>query len=539
MQGIKNYVDRYDLSTIHICLETVNIFKKVEQKALKDKKIDLPPEKVSHDVNLMLNERLLPIMAKRYQEKEKRIIEQMTEDKNKDDLLSNASIPSTCKCEKCGGKLIEETRQLDHRESSNLVLFIAECEKCKSRLGIYNDGTKYIPTKDYCPKCKEEIHASVKFNKNITTWTRECKNCGFKEIDKHDYNKFKQEQLQKEKEDAELLKEYRSKFCYDKEKGDEMVDILEQFKYANEVYKFEMQKYDEPAYVSTAKIKMLKINEIAKQLDKVLKAQGFKNLTLGKPEISDQVIVPFTIEDIINRRNSQSEKELTKLLKQALESTNWRLVSNTIQYRLGYLTGRLKGYERQDDLTALYKTTPQSVTKPLDPAKEEKYGLSSPVQLARIFASVAGREKIREMRLKDEPKGFLLNDEPDRQYTCSICNTSMHGNEAWWDLNGVKCLNCQRNVEKKNIPAEIAKNHDLWFSYSDLDWSFGIKGPTARKMFRLGELNGIELKDSDGKVYHTVFLVAENGEFLKKHKTTRSFHNNWYFFDDEGKKVWL
>lgn len=46
--------------------------------------------------------------------------------------------------------------------------------------------------------------------------------------------------------------------------------------------------------------------------------------------------------------------KLQKLLKTALESTNWRLMSEGTSYRMGCVYGRLKGYEREEDLAELF-----------------------------------------------------------------------------------------------------------------------------------------------------------------------------------------
>jgi hypothetical protein len=44
---------------------------------------------------------------------------------------------------------------------------------------------------------------------------------------------------------------------------------------------------------------------------------------------------------------------LKKLIQKALEDTNWRLMSEGISYRLGYLKGRLRAYESEEDLKKL------------------------------------------------------------------------------------------------------------------------------------------------------------------------------------------
>lgn len=50
---------------------------------------------------------------------------------------------------------------------------------------------------------------------------------------------------------------------------------------------------------------------------------------------------------------SDSRKTLKKLVDEALEETKWRLMSDGISYRLGYLNGRLRAYEREEDIKNL------------------------------------------------------------------------------------------------------------------------------------------------------------------------------------------
>lgn len=44
---------------------------------------------------------------------------------------------------------------------------------------------------------------------------------------------------------------------------------------------------------------------------------------------------------------------IQKLIKKVLADTNWRLMSEGARYRLGMLEGRLRAYEREEDLLKL------------------------------------------------------------------------------------------------------------------------------------------------------------------------------------------
>lgn len=62
----------------------------------------------------------------------------------------------------------------------------------------------------------------------------------------------------------------------------------------------------------------------------------------------------FTVyEKKADREEYDSKKTLEKLIKEALADTNWRLMSDSVSYRLGMLEGRLRAYEREEDLLKL------------------------------------------------------------------------------------------------------------------------------------------------------------------------------------------
>lgn len=68
------------------------------------------------------------------------------------------------------------------------------------------------------------------------------------------------------------------------------------------------------------------------------------------------VIIPFTVQDAKkSRQKEKSIQELRTLINKLLENTNWKLMSTGIDYRMGYLTGRLKGYENEEELAKYLK----------------------------------------------------------------------------------------------------------------------------------------------------------------------------------------
>ena len=65
--------------------------------------------------------------------------------------------------------------------------------------------------------------------------------------------------------------------------------------------------------------------------------------------------MPFSIHDAKERSESQSMGDLKKAITKNLQGTNWRLMSDGVDYRLGMLSGRLRGYEREEDLLELVR----------------------------------------------------------------------------------------------------------------------------------------------------------------------------------------
>jgi hypothetical protein len=104
-----------------------------------------------------------------------------------------------------------------------------------------------------------------------------------------------------------------------------------------------------------AKLKNLKIMEVEQLLVPILEKRNYIKLEFQSPEIKRDVIVSFTVHDAKDRSEHVSMADLKKVLKKSLEGTNWRLMSDGVSYRLGMLSGRLRAYEREEDLIELVR----------------------------------------------------------------------------------------------------------------------------------------------------------------------------------------
>ena len=120
------------------------------------------------------------------------------------------------------------------------------------------------------------------------------------------------------------------------------------------VKSWEERDKNKELYEKLAKIKKLTVAQLQKLLAPVLKKQGYIRLEFSKPELKKNVIINFTVQDNKdNRGEYDSRIQLQRIIKKVLENTNWRLMGGGINYRLGILSGRLKGSENDKVLVKL------------------------------------------------------------------------------------------------------------------------------------------------------------------------------------------
>ncbi|MDD3648446.1 MAG: hypothetical protein PHS44_08195 [Candidatus Dojkabacteria bacterium] len=541
----KYYQDDYDLDTIKEGLDMVDLLKSVEVKIRKSKKLQhLSEEEHQHDFNYMYNCQMLGLKKGRFEDRQKTIEEWIERDRLLQDKYDN-TLPPNVVCSKCGEKMKNKFKSLkDYWDDKPArMMFIFHCDKCNKREAYYENGEKYVSKPSLCPKCKSKLDFNLEKKGDITIWKTQCTSCKYREIEETNDKKEEMERRKQQRKEKELLKNYRNKFCLSEKEGNKLVSLFEEIAYANEVYKHILQEHEDPAYEKEQNIKKFSISELEKFINPKLEKASYKGLKLKDPDIGDFVEINFTTQDLdVSRNKNVSVKELERLLNAKLEQTNWRLMSGGITYRLGYLTGVLKGYERSEDILKLLGKKESEPKVKLDPEMEKKYGHSNAVQLAKLSAEFEARERIRRKRLKDEPDGFFLDGDdtdPSSYYTCRICHNTMPPSQTWWTDDGLTCIDCHRNIENGVIPAEMLKNDKIWFKSWHLKDEFDLHPATVRKFVRNGELVGRELKDEKGRTYETIFMAEDNVKFFKTHQGKGKRKQRWHYVDENGEVVWL
>lgn len=354
LQKENYYADLYDLLTIQDCLRTEVLCKNKydelypKKQTEKEKNDLIKAMKIAHVLHMYT------IKGEHYANRSSTIQEWMNRDRLRDEKVTNASHSTHISCPNCFGHMNLQDKHLHNVGRNEQVLFMFECAKCNKRKAIFENGEEYKISPRICPKCSRELKVLHTRNKGKVSSKYTCGRCNYAETEIIDFAKEDKEWAQRKKQDEELLIKYRSTYCFSDQEGQEYIASKVRMKLLQDSINEEERKKKDPTYQKALKLKKLTVSELERCLLKNLHRAQYSNLNLEKPEIEKCVIVPFTVRDNDNMRNKRSsEYELNKLMKKLLEKTNWRLMSDGVFYRLGYLSGRLKGYEREEDLVKL------------------------------------------------------------------------------------------------------------------------------------------------------------------------------------------
>ncbi len=266
----------------------------------------------------------------RIQEYWKKVTEGLQEEEQMGVSLGLEEEPKGIRCLVCRGSTKVMFKDLYDLDGGALrVLFFFECLGCGKRRGIFDNGQDYV-----------------------------SKGARFSKDEMAEWDKDTAERKDRERKDHELLERYRGEFCLSEVEGEEYIMDSGRMKAFMNSFKEAEQKRSDPDYQKAMELRKLKIAELEKILAGVLEQKKYIKLTLDKPVMDRQVVVPLTVQDDDpSRKEYDSVHKLQRLLKKTLEGTNWRLMSEGINYRLGYLSCRLKGYEQEADLMEIVRST--------------------------------------------------------------------------------------------------------------------------------------------------------------------------------------
>lgn len=279
----------------------------------------------------------------RAKNRESAITQCQESDRRRDWLVSQNPEPSGIKCNACNSRMQLSIHFFDFRKVP--ILFVFECQKGHlPKKVIYPTGEEFILPKRKCDSCGQEIKDKIEKTKDIMVCTETCTGCGKVTILDFDLSSPSDELISDQDR-----KEYCTDFIGQRTFSEEIRALAE---LGGKLEKgIEQRELMEEHQVE--KIDKLNIPQLEKHLIKVAEENSFIKLQLEKPEMSRHVIVPFNIQDNSIRNENESLRIFTFEVEKSLFHTNWRLMNGT-NYRLGYITGKLKAYEN-DDLIKIAK----------------------------------------------------------------------------------------------------------------------------------------------------------------------------------------
>jgi hypothetical protein len=340
----EHYEDRYDEHTVEDCLYYEENFQK---KVIAE--IRKLPEK---DQRGVIPNVPYIIAGERYLKKNDTISEWMERDKRRDEMLEQAKQPYFF-CPHCSHEVECLRRSLEFGRDGkpDRVEFFLICRKCNRSQHVYENGQEVPPIIIRCDKCNHELDTNVDIKKRgkvkKVIYRESCRGCGYK-------NSHVDEEKPPTPAEREKFARDKARFCLSFNQGE---DYRNWKRNLDELMKsMKDQEQHKEAYDSLQKYKKLSIVALQKHLKSILKKEGYDNLKFADPDMGRYVSVDFRIQDARDERGEyESRKALKKAIEGALVDTNWTLMSEGINYRLGVLTGRFRGHESREDLIELAK----------------------------------------------------------------------------------------------------------------------------------------------------------------------------------------
>lgn len=353
------YEDLYDRLTVESARRGMvyydEFYADFEKKLPSGEKIDRPGN--AFVINVFYMETVGNELLRRYEGREQTIAEWIERDQVKDEQISGARLSEELRCLHCGTErgLRISDKDLMHRnkdakyDDPEDVLFTLRCPDCEKYSAYWGDGTAWIIKPILCPKCNSEMISKTTKTKTAITFNYSCSACS------HTY-KDKMDLREKEKKSDPEYDSDRRHFCLQDEKFRERLSSMRRDFLGMAQLGKEMQEKRENKHIYDAvkEMKKPRIAELSSILAPAFLKAGFIEMTLDKPEVGRDVVVGFScLDNESGRDDYDSKKQLKKVVNAALMDTNWRLMSEVINYRLGYLSGRLKAYEGEEALKSL------------------------------------------------------------------------------------------------------------------------------------------------------------------------------------------
>lgn len=342
------YNDLYDRLTVEKFRTKEKVVDKLDWPDCKNEEERLLRKQIArmcHEVSMYFEK------GEEYMAKSETIQRWMDKDRKSDELLEGANPPKNIHCLKCGSEMGLELKTLhsDYPNDNERVLFMFRCPSgCKRGRAFFNNGEEWQFKPKRCDKCKSALQEESERKDNIITTYYNCPQCGHNETEELALTN------KKEEEDNNFEAD-RARFCLSETEGQEYNSDKIRREGMHEMMKKSKEREEKKElYEKAAKISRLTIANLERLLTPALEKEGYVKFELSTPENGNNFVVPFNARDEKSDRHEwDSKNQLRKLINKTLENTNWRLMSDGTCYRLGFLTGRLRAYEKEEDLVKL------------------------------------------------------------------------------------------------------------------------------------------------------------------------------------------
>lgn len=348
------YEDIYDRTTVNRARQNMECFEEIYRKwfeIMPDEKPD--SHRSVFNLNWMYMLMVGSELVSRYDQRKPHVDEMMAKDEARDQQVTTARLTKEPTCEHCGKTGLRIRDKMLHNrsgvDSPDEVLFMLNCPSCGKNTALWEDGTVLERHKTFCPKCKAVMDEKDSRREKVITTTYICRGCGHSYKEKMDYSV-------KDEEPDPAYEHDKSVYCLTDEKMlQEHRDGKWRLEGMIQLGKEWKEKEDNKhIYEAVANLKKPKIAEITPLLAPALEKAGYTEFSLDKPEIGQHVVVGFNcLDSKSGREDFESRKALKKLVDTTLKDTNWRIMADGISYRLGYLNGRIRAYEGEDDMKKL------------------------------------------------------------------------------------------------------------------------------------------------------------------------------------------
>lgn len=350
LKSKQEYIDLYDRITVEDCRRREKFH--TTYGAPEGEPYEESKKKMGMLNELALYFDILYATGYWWENKEKKINEWMERDRVKDELYDSAQAPDGIRCLQCRSLMQPTFKDLYDWGSDNTdrVLFMYDCpNNCPSRRAFFDNGEEWRPKSKPCPRCQSALEEKDRARKeNKITWKDTCSQCGYAQEEELDLTP-------KEEIPDEDFPKDRERFCLDEEGGKKYLEEkAHSARLGNVVDSWEEREKNEELYAAVEKIKKLTIAELENLLGPLAENAGYARLEFAKPEIGKDMVVAFTVQDGKSERGEyDSTQGMKKLIDSTLAGTNWRLMTDGLSYRLGFLSGRLKGVEGETALREL------------------------------------------------------------------------------------------------------------------------------------------------------------------------------------------